>query len=130
MRMEAATACRAVALQRRVDLNRGSSVVPTIEIILLILAITKTRTTTSTSRTLTIDLSEGVLAVAEDFSPLCLAAIGRDLNPSSLVATTIDLNACFLCAWRTIVAGYLRCAARDDQSGERNKHPSGSRAVR
>ena len=106
MSMEAATACRADALQRRVDLNLPSATVPTI------------------------DLDEGVLAVADDFSSIGLAAIGPDFNPSLLVATAVDLNARSFFAWWTLVAGYLCRAARDGQSGERNKHPSRSRTGR
>jgi hypothetical protein len=59
-----------------------------------------------------IDLNEGILAVADNF------------NPVSFVAIVVDLNARSLFARRAIVAGYLCRAARDDQSGERNKHPS------
>ena len=49
-------------------------------------------------------------------------------RPTRMEAATVDLNVRSFCAWRTIVAGYLRRADRDDQSGERDQYPEGSRA--
>jgi hypothetical protein len=66
----------------------------------------------------TIDLNEGILAVTDD------------LNPGILVAASVDLNARSLFSWRAIVAGHLRRAARDDQSGDRTEQASDSRAGR
>ena len=124
--MEAATACRAVALQRRVDLNHGSAAVPSIDFDEGVLAVADNVDPVRLAA-LTIYLNEGVLAVADDFSSIGLAAIGPDFNPSLLVATAVDLNARSFFAWWTLVASYLCRAARDDQSGERNKHSSRSR---
>ena len=77
-----------------------------------------------------IDLNEGILAVTDNFNADRFAAIAYDLDPGVLAATSVDLNARSVFAWRAIVAGYLRRAARDDQSGECDKHASSSRTGR
>lgn len=74
-----------------------------------------------------IDLNEGILAVTDNFNPVRFAAIANNLNPGIRATTSVDLNARSLYSWRAIVAGHLRRAARDDQSGERDKHSSGWR---
>ena len=77
-----------------------------------------------------VDFNEDILAVTDDFNPDRFATSAHDLNSGILAAPSVDLNARSLFSWRAIVAGYLRRAARDDQSGECNKHASGSRAGR
>ncbi|HEX7517327.1 MAG TPA: hypothetical protein VF345_08590 [Chthoniobacterales bacterium] len=112
-----------------VDLNLGSLVAPAIDLNEGILAVTD-NFNPARFAAIVIDLNEGILAVADNFNPVRFAAIANDLNPGILAATSVDLNARSLFSWRAIVPGYLRRATRDDQSGERDKDASGSRAGR
>src|SRR5437762_10170978 len=77
-----------------------------------------------------IDLNDGVLVVTDNFNPDCFAASAHDFNPGILAATSVDLNARSPFSWRAIIAGYLRRAACNDQSRERDQGASGSRAGR
>jgi hypothetical protein len=80
---------------------------------------------------MSVDLNKGVLAITDDFNPDRFAAVALDLNPCIiLAATSIDLDARSLFPGRAIVAGHLRRATRDDQSGDRTEQASDSRAGR
>src|SRR5437870_4080714 len=110
-----------------VDLNLGSLAAPAIDLNEGILVITDD-VNPAHFPVIVIDLNKGILAVTDNFNSDHFAASAHDLNPGVLVATFVDFNPRSPFSWRAIVAGYLRRAAHNDQSGECDKHAPGSRA--
>lgn len=111
-----------------VDLNRGALLSVVVDLNDGILAVAHNYPARFAA--MSVDLNEGVLAITDDFNPDRFVVIALDLHPCILAATSIDLNARSFFSWRALVAGHLRRAGRDDQSGDRAEQASGSRAGR